>query len=462
VSRASGTLRERGPRAVGALDLPAACDLPQLAAIVEPGRLRRALGDALAHAEPSAPALLDCNVTKLHYRPGKGCRLVITARFRGSRGRSEEQLYFGRLVPGASAGRHAAPDAGAARPRFGPPSLHLPEWELKLWAYPNDPELPGLPLLADPERVRARIAAAPQVFGLEAPPRALRATRAKYVPGKRCGYLYEVRIGGEPPRAPVHRIYAKCHAGDAARAAHDAMSRVWDSPAVRAGRVRVPRPFALDAAEAIAWQEGLAGQPLLKQRAPSARLPGLAAEIGERLAAFHGSGATLPIEMDHAFQIAMLRSSLESARATLPAAARPVCELGEHLLALGARFEPLPAVTLHGSFRLSHVMETTDGIAFIDLEGANAGDPAVDLGRFLSHLKRLEAQGSLPLEIADATAREFRRGYQAAAPVTVSDERIGWSTAVHLVSGGLDKALRRMDSGLLDALARAAARSCPA
>jgi aminoglycoside phosphotransferase (APT) family kinase protein len=240
------------------------------------------------------------------------------------------------------------------------------------------------------------------------------------------------------------------------------MWQVWDSPAVRAGRVRLPRPFACDAADGIAWQEGLAGRPLLKQRAPSTRLPGLAFEIGERLAALHGSGTTLPIKMTHAFQLAMLRDSLASAPATLPPAARTMGELGEHLLALGARFEPLPAVTLHGSFRLSHVMETPDGVAFIDLDGANAGDPAVDLGRFLSHLHRLEAQRTLDPKIAGATAREFVRGYRASAPVTVSDERIGWATAVHLVSGGLDKALRRMDAGLLDALTRAAARSCPA
>jgi len=146
---------------------------------------------------------------------------------------------------------------------------------------------------------------------------------------------------------------------------------------------------------------------------------------------------------------------------TLAPATRAACELGEHLLALGAHFNELPAVTLHGSFRLSHIMETPDGVAFIDLDGANAGDPGVDLGRFLAHLRRLEAQGSLPTAVAESTATEFQRGYRAAARVRVSDERIGWATAAHLVSGGLDKALKRMDSQLLAALTRAAARCCP-
>jgi len=41
------------------------------------------------------------------------------------------------------------------------------------------------------------------------------------------------------------------------------------------------------------------------------------------------------------------------------------------------------------------------------------------------------------------------------------DERIGWATAVHLISGGLDKAVKRMDAHLLAALTGAAAESYP-
>jgi hypothetical protein len=469
-SSANGALRDRAHSAVHAVDLPEACDVPHLPAIVERGRLAHAIGAALAHSDPGAPPLVRCDVTKLHYRPGKGCRLVIAARFRTGGRTGEEQLYFGHLPaagrdrrPAHAPGRNGStPRAEAAAPRFGPPSLHLADWDLELWAYPNDPELPGLAQLADPERVRERFAAAPHAFGFERAPDSVLSRRAKYVPGKRCGYVFEVRGWSERSRAPVRRVYGKCHAGDDARIAHEAASAVWHSPAARAGEVRLPQPFAWDPPTGIIWQEGLAGRPVLKVRGQASRLPGLAAEIGARLAALHGTNAGLPCEMDHAFLLGMLRESLVAAARTLPPAAGAACELGEHLLALGARFPELPSVTLHGSFRLSHIMETPAGVAFIDLDGANTGDPGVDLGRFLAHLRRLEVQGSIEPAVADATAREFRRGYQSHARVRVSDERIGWSTAVHLVSGGLDKALKRMDAGSLPALTRAAARSCPA
>jgi len=464
MSRALGALRDRAPRAVGSLDLPEACEIPQLAAIVEPGRLTRALGDALAQADPGAPPLLRCSVLKVHYRPGRECRLVISAHFRSGR-RTAEQLYFGKLLAGAPSAHEngtSTPSAPrAAAPSFGPASLHVADWDLRLWAYPNDPELPGLPLLTDPERVRERFASEPEVFGFERAPRSLRARRAKYVPGRRCGYAYDVRGWSRSGRAAARRVYGKCYAGAAAAVAHDAAWRVWHSTPAREGRLRVPRPFACDEADGITWQEGLAGRPVLKERAHATHLPDIAGEIGLRLAALHGAVLPLPREMDHASQLAMLGGSLAGARATDVPATRAACELGARLLAHGSRFPELPSVTLHGSFRLSHILETPEGIAFIDLDGATAGDPGVDLGRFLAHLRRLEAQGSVAPAIADATAREFLRGYEAAAPVRVSDERIGWATAVHLISGGLDKAVKRMDAHLLAALTGAAAESYP-
>ena len=462
MSRALGALRDRAPRAVRSLDLPDACEIPQLGSIVEPGRLTRALGDALAQADPGAPALLRSSVLKVHYRPGRECRLVISAHFRSGR-RTTEQLYFGKLQVGTPA-RHENGSAArvvSASPSIGPASLHLADWDLRLWAYPNDPELPGLPLLTDPERVRERFATEPETFGFERAPRSVRARRAKYVPGRRCGYAYDVRGWSERGRAGARRVYGKCYAGTAAAVAHDAAWRVWHSAPARDGRLRVPRPFACDAADGITWQEGLAGRPILKERAHATHLPDIAAEIGARLAALHGAVLPLPRDMDHASQLAMLGGSLAGARASQVPAARAACELGARLLAHGSRFPELPAVTLHGSFRLSHVLETPEGIAFIDLDGATAGDPGVDLGRFLAHLRRLEAQGSIAAAIAEATAREFRRGYDAAAPVRVSDERIGWATAVHLISGGLDKAVKRMDAHLLAALTGAAAASYP-
>jgi len=461
-ARSSGAATRTG---AARLQLPEPCDYPQLAEIVDDERLVQAIGGCLGRMEPIAPALRACAVRKLHYRPRSGCRLVIAARFAAGSGRSVEQLYFGRLLPGDGARRaFEATDLDAlARPRFGPASLYLPGWRLLLWAYPNDPELPGLPLLGDAHRVRDRLAESPAAFGLDRAPRTVTARRAKYVPGKRCGYVYQVEGGSRPGHGRrARRIYGKCYAGDGAARAHDVAGRVWDSPARVVGRLLLPQPYACDVATGIAWQEGLPGRPLLKQGGRSERIVALAAEIGERLAALHGSRLGLPVELSHADQVASLRGSLAAARALPSEPARRMLELGARLLEAAAR-EPEPdPVTLHGSFRLSHVMATRRGPAFIDLDGACSGDASVDLGRFAAHILKLAAVGAVGELTAAAIVRELSAGYNAAAAERVSEERLHLSAAVQLVSGGLEKAIKRMDARELDAVLRAAARIAPA
>jgi hypothetical protein len=451
--------------ATARLQLPEPCDYPQLAEIVDRGLLADAIGACLAGAEPVAPALRACAVRKLHYKPRSGCRLVIEARFAAASGRSVEQLYFGRLLPGDQAVRsfEATDPATLAPPRFGPASLYLPAWQLLLWAYPNDPGLPGLPLLGDARRVLERLATSPAAFGLDRAPSTVTTQRAKYVPGKRCGYLYQVHGGSRPGRGQrARRIYGKCYAGDGAAQAHDVATRVWSSPARAAGRLQVPEPYACDVTTGIAWQEGLPGRPLLKQGGGAERIVGLAAEIGERLAALHGSSLLLPLELTHADQVAGLRRSLAAARALPAGPMHRLYELGERLFERAtAQAEPLP-VTLHGSFRLSHVMATRRGPAFIDLDGACSGDASVDLGRFAAHVLKLGAVGAVAQSTADAIVRELLAGYNAEAAERVSEERLQLSAAVHLVSGGLEKAIKRMDAGELDAVSRAAAGICPA
>jgi len=454
----------RPSRFAGArIQLPEPCEYVQLAEIMDDERLAGAIRACLARAGAIGPALRWCAVRKVHYRPRSGCRLVIEARFAPASGRSAEQLYFGLLLPGDQALRaFEATDPGSlAPPRFGPASLYVPAWRLLLWAYPNDPGLPGLPLLCDARRVRERLATSPAAFGLDLAPRAVTARRAKYVPGKRCGYVYLVEGGSRPGRAAgAQRIYGKCYAGDGAAQAHDVAMRAWSSPARAAGRLLLPEPYASDVATGIAWQEGLPGRPLMK-RGRAERIVALAGEIGERLAALHGAALGLPPGLTHADQVAGLRGSLAAAGALPAASARRLLELGRRLLAAAER-EPEPApVTLHGSFRLSHVMATRRGLAFIDLDGACSGDASVDLGRLAAHVLKLAAVGAVASRTALAIVRELSAGYNGAAAVRVGDERLHLSAAVQLVSSGLNKAIKRMNGRDLDAVASAAESVSP-
>ena len=403
-----------------AFQLPESCEFPQLRDMARGDQLARGIATALARGKRRAPTLLHCAIRKLHYRPGSGCRLVIEARFAGD-GEGVEQLYFGRLLTGDGAQRQfeASRRSALTPPRFGPPILFLPEWDLVLWAYPNDPGLPGLALLSDLRRVRERLAASPGDFGLEQPPQAVRARRVKYVPGKRCGYVYSiVGSAGHWRGTRGLRIYGKCYAeGEAARA-HDVALRFWRSPARIGGRFLLPRPYACDEEAGIVWQEAFAGRPLLKQRGRTALARGGAFEIGARLAALHATDVDLEEQMTLGFQVEMLRRSIEASRSLPARHARAARELGNHLITMSRRLAELPPATLHGSFRLSHVMASREGLAFIDLDGANRGDPSCDIGHFVAHVLRQGATASMSDSAASRLARSFHALSRVTEPAT--------------------------------------------
>jgi ABC-type multidrug transport system fused ATPase/permease subunit len=459
---------ERAARRHGRMvDIPEGCEFSQLREIADGDRLAQVLERTLRSCAGSDGLSVErCTVEQLHYHPGQGCRLLVGATIRARDARaSEEQVFFCQLfAPDQARAVYESSDrTNLAPPRFGPPILYIPEWAMVLWAYPNDPDLPGLPVMMNARAVRERLAASPWEFELESAPTNVSPQLVKYVPGRRCGVLYRVELerpsalDGDGARYVYGKVY---HRNDGARA-YAIMKGVWESAARERGDVVLPRPYAYDPATGIVWQEALLSRPLLKDPANHGRLPEWADEIGARLAALHDMPLELPVEMNLAFQIEMVRRSLAFSERVPSAPVERSRAVAERLLAVATRFDEGPSATVHGSFKLSHVLATTRGIAFIDFDGANSGDPTFDLGRFVAHVLKMAAMGKITPDTADETIRNFNSAYRRAARIPLAQERIDWATAAHLVSGGLDKSVKRMDRRAMEALVAVADRLCP-
>src|SRR5688572_7977010 len=122
------------------LSLPDRCEFPQLREVLDPGSLSRALHRGWG-LEGSGIEIETCAVDDFHYKPGGGCRLVFRLGMRDAAGAGpNEQWVIGRIPSAAR-----APEASTLAPSpWGPSYVRVPEWDLELWTYPNDPELPGL------------------------------------------------------------------------------------------------------------------------------------------------------------------------------------------------------------------------------------------------------------------------------------------------------------------------------
>jgi len=117
--------------------------------------------------------------------------------------------------------------------------------------------------------------------------------------------------------------------------------------------------------------------------------------------------------------------------------------------------------TVHASFKFSHIFESEKGIAFIDFDGANIGDPGYDVGRFLSRFYRMKAFHKISPRLAKQSIRNFREAYNQLANKPMSQKRINWFTASHLVSSDIYKLVKRADPVNLSKLLHLADQLCP-
>ncbi len=369
--------------------------------------------------------------------------MTLRLRIASTGGRQEEILYFGWL-PRVWEERHqvlARFDPKAmVPPLWGPPQIIIPEWELILWAFPNDPDLPGLPFLADNAAVSEHICASPQRFGFAAAPRQVRGKMVKYAPHKRA--IFRFRMLREESPAEIN-IFAKAYAGKRADAAFQIMQHLWKSPQRQSGEFIMPRPLCLDRKLRILWQGELAGEPLSKTFSRISNWPEIAAEIGWRLAALHSVSAEFPVELELSQQCRKIEKYAKNMRRAFPQFRQITGELVERLRKKARELDPEQIVTVHGSFKFGHIFLHDDGIGFIDFDGVCKGHPGEDLGRFAAYIHQMVLEEKLTRDTAEQIINNFADSYNHHAARPLQRAHFLWYTASHLLVSHLHKSVKR-------------------
>lgn len=448
-------------------DIPADCEFPQLQDLLTPGQLTEKLQQVLG-VRSESHAIEGCTVDRLYYKPGENCRVLLTAYVRHRATQElDRQILFGTLFrPSYSQRAFAALDMTRfTTPKYGPPVIHLPEWEMILWVYPNDPNVPGVGVLADAATVCALAQAAPARFGAPCAPLSVTGTLTKYVPGMRCGGLYTLHLSGAEDHEDVrtHAVYGKAYNRAAkGAAAYRIMQQFWRSQACQSGALIIPQPYSYDADRQLLWQEALHGRAFSKLIETMPDLPEVAKEIGQRLAALHSSGVQLPEELTMAFQMDEVRMATAALSQSFPEYAEGCQAFGRTLLATAERLGQETLVPVHGSFKFSHIFATPRGIAFIDCDGTKLGDPGYDLGRFMSHLYRMQVSGKIAREVVEHTVTNLTTAYNRHAMRQVPHERMLWFTASHMLTSDMYKLIKRMKPDAFVTLLDLAVSLCPA
>jgi Phosphotransferase enzyme family len=330
-------------------------------------------------------------------------------------GRSGPQWLYAKMFrDGASAAGFASIEAQSLqRPAFGEPLAHVAELDMVLWALPNDPGLPQLAALLDPERLRALL----PWTALAIEPQRLRSVEVemqRYEPEQRATLRCVVTLAGSD--APL-LLFAKTFGDARGRAIDERFQYFWQRAQVDAAAPLVAPPFGYDAATQTAWQGAAEGVPLLQALA-AGDAPALLTQVARALATLHSA----PLAWNRERPLAHWRAELKRRQTKIaraePALAARAAALVDALDALAERWPDLPLALIHGDFHADQVWLHHGRVVLFDFDEFTLGDPLEDIAEFAVKLGD------------EAWSRAFIAAAAATMGTAFDADRLRWHLAV--------------------------------
>jgi phosphotransferase family enzyme len=393
-----------------------------------------------------------CTPTRPLYIPGECCVLRYRFRARNSTsGEVLEPIVMGRVFPDESTcaaymseklepvalRMRGRPDAAA----FAAPAAMIDALNMVVHVWPVDGELPTLVDATDRRRMI-------DVFRKELPEAVKETFLAEdceielvsYRRRQRCVLRYTVlgkTAGSDEMRRLV--VYGKVTASGNEALSSRTLDALRDRILQRAAlyRFTLPRSFGSRPDLQLLLLEALPGEaqigPALKARlrgqpaAAALPLEEMVATCGYVAAVLHASGVELgrPRTLDD--ELAGLLPEIASAGQFVPRFGDRAQSWLERIAAAAEQSEPLKLCLSHGDFKHEQLLFDGATSGLVDFDGMCQAEPALDLGKFLAHL-RAEAQkiqmgASVSSRLGDELAEQFLRAYVSAAGDHVEDER---------------------------------------
>ena len=347
----------------------------------------------------------------------------------------------------------AEPAARGPEGAFGSPEwrIYLPELRLELRTQPEDPALPALPLLTDPDSARALLeesirACSPGYADMAIAGVEIRHLR--YKPGSRATVVYGLRYAPEHAgRGWPPIVVAKTYSGKKGQNAYDGMAALWASPLSKGDVVTIAEPLAYIPEQKVLVQGPIFEEQTLEDLLKSAVKAGTPEALAEldaymrktaiALAALHTSGVSYGETIGFEEELAEVREVISRLAGPTPQLADAAEPLLRQIEALAAEIPADPALPAHRAFRPAQVLIYQGTIGFIDFDGFGRSEPALDLSRFMRKARALgldaakvapdSPAGRARLEQMEAICETFLREYERHVPV--SRRRIAlWET----------------------------------
>jgi len=377
------------------------------------------------------------------YTPGKECSICYSLRVKDlNTGGESDQIFFAMVEPnGVTEAKYTqAQRETHVRANFGPAVHRLPQLNMILWGFPNDPKLKQLRSLVDRDALSELLQKHWPCLGL--PPAVTFAgvttTLVKYVPELRCTLRHQLGL----EHAGDLVIYSKTFGHRAnSELIFKIMQALWKTPVFQSGEVMIPEPlFFADAMNTI-FVRGLEGVNADENLA-DLDLDRTATVIGAALAGIHRCRIDdLRHRPEHYMMLQLVAAG--ETLVNFDGAFKPGVEaIIQTLREKYPGLTPVAPAPIHTAFRLSQWLLVEGKLALIDFDTFLLGNPISDAASFTAHLLYLSIKGEITEEQSRSAIRHFCQAYAAHAPWGLPADVLAWQTTALLVAEQAKKCIR--------------------
>lgn len=322
----------------------------------------------------------------------------------------------------------------AARGESPPCGARLvPDLDMIVWSFPDDPQLPQLRDLTDRDRVAPHLPYETLPFHGPEAIRDIKIDVVRYRPEQRCILRYDIGYGSDGDRTV---LFAKVFSDETGRQVLERMRHCH--AAARALGVRVARPLAYRAPQRTVWQEELSGEPLAEALRSSRTYRAPLSAVGRCLARLHRVELPMTETVTREARLADARKKARKLGQAFPELAGALEDLIARAQAELASLVPAHEAVIHGDMHFDQFRLADKGaLALFDFDEWTRGDPAQDLADLIvdAHIRGLGCDlGGAAGRRLPNMVRVLLDSYREGAGRPADEGAVSWHACLQLVT----------------------------
>ena len=413
-------------------------EMPNLTKFADPSVMKALLTERLPLLCPDSGTITSCHVQHVRYSPKKqpeneslvACyhlgvidkdslskrTLVLYCKaFRN--GRSQEEIdSLAQHIAGTEA-LHAMPH-------------HFRDLDLLVWVFPEDPAIPHLPEVSDPERVMAHLPYSSLPNGLDGAGdiRSVNVEVVNYRPELRCTTLYDLSWGAAD-QAQSLTIFGKTFRNGEGRDVYARSEYLWNRFSGVDEEVLFSQPLGYRSEVQTLWQLGVEGTSLYRVIGED-NCDAYLKTVAKGLVMVQNSDlAGLP-KWTLAEHLAEADKKIEKLRRAVPSLREELNFLAQLVHRDAPNLSDIPLRPIYWDFHVNQLLAQDGKVAFFDFDELVIGDPLQDIANFIVDLQFRDVSPILARRMAKSLYDSYRSQGKWEVPI----DRVRWHARVQFIN----------------------------